>query len=45
MKIMQLRRRLRWKRSKRELTAYAIATALLLFVIYYTLQQRIDSGG
>jgi hypothetical protein len=45
MKIMELRRRLRWKRSKRELMAYAIATALLLFIIYYTLQQRVDPGG
>ncbi|MGD1073179.1 MAG: hypothetical protein ABSB15_23950 [Bryobacteraceae bacterium] len=45
MKIMQLRRRLRWKRSKRELAAYGIATLLLLFIIYYTLQQRVDTGG
>jgi hypothetical protein len=44
MKIMQLRRRLRWKRSKRELAAYGIAALLLLFIIYYTLQQRVDGG-
>jgi hypothetical protein len=41
MKIMQLRRRLRWKRSKREIAAYGIATLLLLFIIYFTLQQRV----
>lgn len=41
MKIMQLRRRLRWKRSKRELAAYAIATAVLVCIIYFTLQQRV----
>ena len=45
MKIMQMRRRLRWRRSKRELAAYGIAALLLLFVIYYTLQQRVDPGG
>jgi hypothetical protein len=42
-KIMQLRRRIRWKRSRRELIAYALGALLLLFVIYSVIQQRISS--
>ncbi len=45
MKIMQLRRTLRWKRSRRELTVYGIAALVMIFIIYYALQQRIDPGG
>jgi hypothetical protein len=42
-KIMELRRRLKWKRSKRELVVYAMATIILLAVIYLALQQRVTS--
>jgi hypothetical protein len=42
-KIMQLRRRLRWKRSRRELIAYGFGALLLLAVIYTLVQQRISS--
>jgi hypothetical protein len=42
-KIMELRRRLRWKRSKRELLAYGFGTLLLIFIIYAAIQQRISS--
>lgn len=45
MKIMQLRRSLRWKRSKRELTVYGFAALVLVIIIYYTLQQRMNPGG
>ena len=39
-KIMQLRRRLRWKRSKRELIAYGAGLVLIAGVIYMLIQQR-----
>jgi hypothetical protein len=42
-KIMQLRRRIKWRRSRRELLAFGSATVLLIFVIYYLIQQRIVS--
>jgi hypothetical protein len=45
MKIMTLRRNLRWKRSKRTLTAYGFAALMLIIIIYYALQQRVDQGG
>jgi len=40
-KIMELRRRLAWKRSRRELFVYAAAALLLLAIIYSTIQQRL----
>ena len=42
-KIMELRRRLRWKRSKRELFAYGAGALLLVVIIYAILQQRIST--
>jgi hypothetical protein len=40
-KIMELRRRLAWRRSKRELFAYVAAALLLLAIIYSAMQQRL----
>jgi hypothetical protein len=42
-KIMELRRRLKWKRSKRELMVYSMAALILLAVIYMAIQQRVVS--
>lgn len=42
-KIMKLRRRLKWKRTKKELTVYAIGTALAFALLYFAMQQRV--GG
>jgi hypothetical protein len=44
-KIMELRRRLRWKRSRRELFVYGMAAVILLVVIYMAIQQRIAASG
>lgn len=40
MKIMQLRRKIRWKRSKRELAVYGVAAGILVVIVYMALQQR-----
>jgi len=42
-KIMRLRRRLQWKRSRRELAAFAVASVFFLIVVYLLIQQRIVS--
>jgi hypothetical protein len=42
-KIMHLRRRIRWKRTRRELAVFGVAAFLLVFLVYYLLQQRIVS--
>jgi hypothetical protein len=42
-RIMQLRRNIRWRRSKKELTLYLLATMAVAATIYYLIQQRI--GG
>ncbi len=42
-KIMELRRRLRWKRSRRELVAYAFGALILIAVVYTIMQQRVVS--
>jgi hypothetical protein len=39
-KIMELRRRLRWKRSRRELLAYGIGFLILVAIVYVAIQQR-----
>jgi hypothetical protein len=41
-KIMELRRRLRWKRSRRELVAYGFGALILLAIVYTVLQQRVS---
>jgi hypothetical protein len=42
-KIMRLRRRMKWKRSRRELLAFGIASAIAVIVVYYLIQQRVVS--
>jgi hypothetical protein len=42
-KIMELRRRLRWKRTKKELAVYAVGTALMMAVLYWLLQQTVPA--
>jgi hypothetical protein len=42
-KIMELRARLRWKRSKRELLAYGLGALVLIAIVYEAIQQRIMS--
>jgi hypothetical protein len=42
-RIMALRSRLRWKRSKRELLAYGLGALVLIVVVYEAIQQRIVS--
>lgn len=41
IRIMKLRRKIRWKRSRVELIAYAICSILVAAMIYYLIQQRI----
>ena len=40
-KIMELRRRLTWKRTKRDMLVYGAAALLLLAIIYSAIQQRL----
>jgi hypothetical protein len=42
-KIMALRRKLKWKRSKRDLAVYVIGGLILLAVIYLAVQQQVVS--
>ena len=42
-KIMRLRRSIKWKRSRREIAVFGIAAFLLVFLVYYLVQQRIVS--
>ncbi len=41
-RIMELRRRLKWRRSKRELVVYALAALILVAFIYMAIQQHIE---
>jgi hypothetical protein len=40
-KIMELRRRLRRKRSRRELVAYGFGAVILAGIIYFAIRQRV----
>lgn len=42
-KIIELRRKIRWKRSKGLIVAYAVASVLLLSMLYAMLRQTIHS--
>jgi hypothetical protein len=42
-RIMALRRRMKWKNSKRQLGAYLIAVLIMVAVVYYLIQQRVVS--
>jgi hypothetical protein len=44
MRIMRLRRKMRWKKSRVELLAYAICSVVLAALIYYLIQQRMGGG-
>ena len=39
-KIMALRRRIHWKRTKKELAIYALAAAVTICILYVAIQQR-----
>jgi len=41
IRIMRLRRKMRWKKSRIELAAYAICSIIVAAVIYYLIQQRV----
>ena len=42
-KIMRLRRKIKWRHSRREIAVFGIAAFLLVFLVYYLIQQRIVS--
>jgi hypothetical protein len=42
-RIMALRRKIRWKRSKTEMALYLFAVLFLVASIYYLIQQRIEA--
>lgn len=42
-RIMQLRRRLKWRKSKIEITAFAVCFAAFLVILYLVLQQRMST--
>jgi hypothetical protein len=39
-KIMQLRRKIKWKRTKKELAVFAVGIVLLFSMLFVMLQQR-----
>jgi hypothetical protein len=41
-KIMHLRRKIKWKRTKTELAVFAVAILLLFSMLYFALQQRLS---
>jgi predicted permease len=41
-KIMELRRRIRWKRTKKELVIYAAGAVLMISFLYLVMQQRVE---
>lgn len=42
IRIMRLRRKIRWKKSRVELVAYGICTLIVAAMIYYLIQQRVS---
>jgi hypothetical protein len=38
---MQLRRSIKWKRTRGELILYAISSLIFLAILYYLIQQRV----
>jgi hypothetical protein len=42
-KIIELRRKIKWKNSRKQILAYAIAGILLLGILYEMLQQTVRS--
>jgi hypothetical protein len=41
-KIMELRRRIKWKRTRKELAVFAVAAALMISFLYLLMQQRVE---
>ena len=41
-KVMALRRRIKWKRTKKELTIYAAGAFILIAILYMAMQQRME---
>ena len=39
-KVMALRRRLKWKRTKKELAIYGVGGTVLISILYLLMQQR-----
>jgi hypothetical protein len=44
-RIIKLRRKIRWKRTRGELILYAISSLIFLAILYFMVQQRVASGG
>jgi predicted RNA-binding Zn-ribbon protein involved in translation (DUF1610 family) len=44
MRIMKLRRGVRWRRSRSELILYGIGSLVFLAILYYIVQQRTGGG-
>jgi hypothetical protein len=44
-RVLKLRRRIRWKRTRGELVLYAISSLIFLAILYYLVQQRVAGGG
>ena len=40
-RIMKIRRKYKWKQSKRQLIAFGVSAVLLIVAIYFILQERI----
>ena len=43
-KILKIRRRYKWRQSKRTLLAFGICFVLLVCILYLLMQQRVPSG-
>lgn len=41
-KVIELRRRIRWKRTKKELAIYGAGAIVIICFLYIVMQQRVD---
>ena len=44
-RVIKLRRKIQWKRTRGELILYAISSLIFLAILYYIVQQRVAGGG
>lgn len=44
-RIIKIRRRYKWKQSKRQLLAFGLTGVVLVLVIYYILQESVPPSG
>jgi hypothetical protein len=44
-KILRIRRKYKWKQSKRYFLVYALVSVVLVAILYYMMQQRIGADG